>query len=344
MTEDRRMPAASKGVVLAGIAFFAFELYTFTDAASTHLFPSQISSGFPAPYDMYSAGMIFMLLAIAVSKSLRDVCLKPAAMASGATLMAVSPLYAVLDSMFPATFLALLGGVGKAVVFIQVGRMLGLVGPLRLLFIVTGSIVLAKGLCLLTAVNGAVFAVSGCICTLGCALCTIASTKLLVRCGGCGTFEGVASDADVPGLGMLSMERKAGSGLFPMSAGEFTGLAFAVGVFAATCIVCVNPSESLLFEGGSLFYGAAGAARLATAAGAAAAVIVMLQFPRGLLLAGRLTARSDCWSGGNPDLRGASDAGILFFPVRSIHVHDVVLDNHAARDVQRCVISIGAPF
>ncbi len=139
------MPAVSKGVVLAGIAFFAFELYTFTDAASTHLFPSQISSGFPAPYDMYSAGMIFMLLAIAVSKSLRDVCLKPAAMASGATLMAVSPLYAVLDSMFPATFLAQLGGVGKAVVFIQVGRMLGLVGPLRPLFIVTGSIVLAKG-------------------------------------------------------------------------------------------------------------------------------------------------------------------------------------------------------
>ena len=290
MTEDRRVPAATKGVVLAGIAFFAFELYTFTDAASTHLFPSKISTGFPAPYDMYSAGMVVMLLMIVFSENLRDFCLKPAAMASGATLMAIAPLYAVLDSLFPAYFLALLGGVGKAVVFIQIGRMLGLVGPLRLLTIVTGSIVLAQGLCLFTAMNGMVFAISGCVCALGCAACTIASTRLFMGCRNHRSSDMDALDVEVPGLGMLSMERRADLGFFPMGAGEFVGLAFTVGVFAAMSIVCVNPLESLLSESGSLFYGAAGAARFATAAGAAAVVVVMLQFPGGLLLAGRLTA------------------------------------------------------
>ena len=290
MAADRCAPAVTRGVVMAAVGFFAFELYTFTDAASTHLFPSKVSVGFPAPYDLYSIGMICMLLAIAASRRLRRLCLSTVAMASGSTLMAISPLYAVLDSAVPACILALLGGVGKAVVFMQVGRMLGLVGPLRLLFIVSGSITLAKGLCLLTAVNGAVFAVTACACALVCALCTVFAVKLLAADAESPSDSQCVSDIEVPGLGMRSMGRKPAVAVIDLTAAEFAALALTVCVFAATCIVCVNPAESLLFERGSLFYGAAGAARFATAAGAAAVVVVMLQFRRGMLLAGRLTA------------------------------------------------------
>lgn len=111
----------------AFIGFFCFYLYTRVDTLTSNGVSNHLVEYTPAPYDVFSFGMLCSLFAIAISVRARAVCCEFAPLAVAATLLAISPLYSVVGMPHAvALALAFLGGAGKGIVVLHLGRMLSM--------------------------------------------------------------------------------------------------------------------------------------------------------------------------------------------------------------------------
>lgn len=133
-TEEDRLRAAS---VYAALSLFLYNLYTAIDSIVGNVAPSALAESLPSPYDVYSLGIVVVLAALFASSRLAKLVFRSSVLASGATLMALGPLYVTLGLPGQSSFaLAFLGGCGKAIVSMQVGLALGSLGVRRLVRVV----------------------------------------------------------------------------------------------------------------------------------------------------------------------------------------------------------------
>lgn len=129
----------------AFVGFFCFYLYTRIDSLTSNGASNHLIEYMPAPYDVFSAGMLCSLFAIAASTRVRRACCDFVSLAVAATLLAISPLYAVVGMPHAvALALAFLGGVGKGVVVLHLGRMLSMLDVSTSTLIVSSVIVVVK--------------------------------------------------------------------------------------------------------------------------------------------------------------------------------------------------------
>ena len=84
----------------AFIGFFCFYLYTRIDTLTSNGVSNHLIEYTPAPYDVFSFGMLCSLFVIAISVRARAVCCEFVPLAVAATLLAISPLYAVVGMHF----------------------------------------------------------------------------------------------------------------------------------------------------------------------------------------------------------------------------------------------------
>lgn len=129
----------------AFIGFFCFYLYTRVDTLTSNGVSSHLIEYTPAPYDVFSFGMLCSLFVIAISVRARAVCCEFVSLAVAATLLAISPLYAVVGMPHEVVLaLAFLGGAGKGIVVLHLGRMLSMLDISASILIVSSAVAILK--------------------------------------------------------------------------------------------------------------------------------------------------------------------------------------------------------
>lgn len=129
----------------AFIGFFCFYLYTRIDSLTSNGVSNHLIEYTPAPYDVFSFGMLCSLFVIAISVRARAVCCEFVPLAVAATLLAISPLYAVVGMPHAvALALAFLGGAGKGIVVLHLGRMLSMLDISASILIVSSAVAIVR--------------------------------------------------------------------------------------------------------------------------------------------------------------------------------------------------------
>lgn len=248
----------------AALSLFFYNLYTSIDSIIGNVAPSLASPGAIAPYDAYSLGIAVVLVAAIVSPRLRAALFGSPALASGATLMAVGPLYTTLGLPGHSSFaLALLGGCGKGIVTLQVGLALGMIGARELVRVVPAAMGLSLVLGSVAAAQPVLFsAVSLIVAPL--------AALLAARSAAQGVVELSASGAVGP------------------SQREVVFLAAAVSCMAAACILCSNPLQEALATDAPRRYELLLIARMAAAAAAGFILAATVRCSGSLVMAHRL--------------------------------------------------------
>lgn len=254
-----------KGAVRdAALSLFLYNLYTSIDSIIGNVAPPLASPGAIAPYDAYSLGIAVVLMAAIGFPRLRLALFGSAALASGATLMAVGPLYTTLGLPGHSSFaLALLGGCGKGIVTMQVGLALGMIGARELVRVVPAAMGLSLVLGSAAAVQPVLFSVVSLV---------VAPLSALL-----------ASRAAVGDVVVSSVPRAS-----VPSRRDVGFLAAAVSCMAAACILCSNPLQEALAVGSPQRYELLLVVRMTAAVAAAVVLAVTVRCSGNLVVAHRL--------------------------------------------------------
>ena len=211
---------------IVGLGFFAYNLYTVVDSMASNFLSSPLSGQVPAPYDLYSLGMVAALAIVCLARPVRSVCMTRSALAVSATLMAVGPFYAIINLPEAASYLlAFIGGSGKGVVILHVGRMLS-----RLPF---------KNLCQIVLISNAASVIIGSLCSSVPAVFVVVSFIAVPACAGAAALV-QARWADEG----TKAEKAPAQTLFLRN--EVTAASFAMAVLTAGTIFCLFPLDRLL--------------------------------------------------------------------------------------------------
>lgn len=250
----RKAMMENPGIIPVALGFLCYCLCTDADSVADNLVAASLPTLLPPPYDFFSLGMLAVLGAGATLPRACALLFDTRVLAIGVTLMATGPLYATFIGAGPGIYaLAVLGGVGKAVVLLHVGAALASLGPSRA-FAAVAAMGAASSLAgPLLSLHPAVFAVVSLAAAPACGLCLYLN---IVRGGG-------ASPA-VPAPELLAPR-------------DFARAVGAVAMLGLGAVLCSEPVELALG-------GASSEAHLAllTLAAAAAGALLLLAGPGSL--------------------------------------------------------------